>query len=336
MDGESGVSRQTIVGLLVLALLGGGWFFFRQFEVAGLDALTVRPRGNASGGADADLTAMLDDPAAPQGAIRIAAFNIQVLGQSKMDKPEVVATLVRICRTFDVVAIQEIRSKEQNVLPRLVAKLNAEGRQYDFVIGPRLGRTSSKEQYAFLFDTATVEVDRYQSYTVADPADALHREPLVGWFRVRGPPADQAFTFSLVNVHTDPDEVAEEVDALAAVFRSVRDDGRGEDDVIMLGDFNASDEKLGRLGQIGGLQAAISGTPTNVRRTEQYDNLLFTSLATVEYTGRGGVFDFLRQYNLTQEQALEVSDHLPVWAEFSALEGGAGAVLATRPGDAPR
>ena len=43
-----------------------------------------------------------------------------------------------------------------------------------------------------MFDTASIEVDRSALYTVADPDDLLHREPLVGWFRVRGPPADQA------------------------------------------------------------------------------------------------------------------------------------------------
>ena len=43
--------------------------------------------------------------------------------------------------------------------------------------------------------------------------------------------------------------------------------------------------------------------------------------ATVEFTGRGGVFDFLRHYNLRIDDALNISDHLPVWAEFSIFEG---------------
>jgi hypothetical protein len=49
---------------------------------------------------------------------------------------------------------------------------------------------------------------------------------------------------------------------------------------------------------------------------------LFTLPATQEFTGRGGVFDLIREYNLTVDEALEVSDHLPVWAEFSIYEGG--------------
>ena len=63
--------------------------------------------------------------------------------------------------------------------------------------------------------------------------------------------------------------------------------------------------------------------PTNTRGNAQYDNLLFHSQATTEFTGRGGVYDFMRVVNLTLDQALKVSDHLPVWAEFSVYEGGA-------------
>ena len=44
------------------------------------------------------------------------------------------------------------------------------------------------------------------------------------------------------------------------------------------------------------------------------------------------MFDFLREYNLTSDQALEVSDHMPVWAEFSVYEGGQPGRIATVPG----
>ena len=106
-------------------------------------------------------------------------------------------------------------------------QINAAGHQYDYAIGPRLGRSTSKEQYAYLYDTETIEVDRHAMYTVEDPDDLLHREPLVAGFRARGAPANEAFTFTLVNIHTDPDETDGEIDALADVFQAVRNDGRG-------------------------------------------------------------------------------------------------------------
>lgn len=281
------------------------------------------------------------DPTAPppprgNDTIRIATFNIRVFGENKLNDADAMQAIVAILRNFDLIAIQEVRAVSQDVVPHLVALLNADGKShYDYAIGPRLGRTNSKEQYAFIFEQASIEIDRYQLYTIDDPDRLLHRPPLVGWFRARGPLPQQAFTFSLVTVHTDPDEVDLELDVLDDVFFKVRDDGRNEDDVIMLGDFNASENHLRQLGQIAGLAKVVIGqTPTNTLRNAQYDNILFHQTATSEFTGRGGVFDFLRDYNLSLEQAQRISDHLPVWAEFSVYEGGRAGAIASRPGQA--
>lgn len=318
--------KRTSALLLAVIAGAGAWFFFQNYRIEGIDNVVVVPRDAAAtkpAAPTGDPMVAVPPMARKQDSIRIASFNIQVFGTAKMEKPGVMARLVEIVRQFDVVAIQEIRSTDQSVLPRFVEMINAGGRHYDFVIGPRLGRTNSKEQFAYIFDTASLQVDRSQVYTVEDPLDVLHREPLVAWFRVRGPDPSQAFTFSLVNVHVDPDEVQQEMDVMDDVFRAVRDDARGEDDVILLGDFNANESQFGQIATIPGITWAISGVKTNTRGSELYDNLFLQRSATSEYTGRNGVYDFLRQFNLTLAEGLEVSDHLPVWAEFSIYEGGA-------------
>jgi len=254
--------------------------------------------------------------------IRVASFNIQVFGVSKLGKPHVMEILADSVRHFDLVAIQEIRAKDQTIIPQFVEMINADGSRYDHVLGPRLGRTSSKEQYAFVFNTDTIEVDRQWIYTISDPQDFLHREPLVAAFRARAAAPDRAFTFTLINIHTDPDETDIELDALDDVFRTVQQDGSGEDDVILLGDLNVDEYHLGQLGRLPGIEALIRGVPTNTRGNHTYDNIVFDRRFTIEYVGRAGVFDLMQQYGLTQDEALEVSDHLPVWAEFSVYEGG--------------
>lgn len=263
--------------------------------------------------------------------IRIASFNIQVFGGSKLKKPEVMNVLARTVRRFDVVAIQEVRSKDETVLPNFVEMINAEGGHYDFVIGPRLGRTSSKEQYAIVFDASRLEVHPQHQYTIQDPDDLLHREPYVARFRVRGVADAPPFTFSLVDIHTDPDETKSELDALADVFVAVQNDGSGEDDIILLGDLNVDEYHLGRLGELPGITHAIAGVPTNTRGDKTYDNIVFDSRMTREFTGRAGVFNLRSEFGLTLEQALEVSDHMPIWAEFGVEESPAGGPLATRP-----
>ncbi len=327
--------QRALAATVMAALVFGGWHFFQKYRIEGLDNLHVQPRAgnpaNGSAGSDDNSFGPTSPVSQVAGSIRIASFNIQVFGRSKLAKPEVMKVLCEVARRFDVLAIQEIRAKEDDILPRFLAQINATGRRYDFVIGPRLGRSSSKEQYAFIYDTATIEADRGALYTVNDADDLLHREPLVGCFRARGPPANEAFTFSLINIHTDPDETTTELDALATVYKAVRNDGRGEDDIILLGDLNVDENHLGKLGQLPNIGWVISGIPTNTRGNKTYDNMVFNRTATGEFTGNAGVLDLVREYGLPQALALEVSDHLPIWAEFNIYEGGQSGRVATLP-----
>ena len=66
--------------------------------------------------------------------------------------------LADIIRTYDAIAIQEIRDASQTALPALVDLVNTDGSQYSYVVSERLGRTTSKEQYAHIFNTNTVEL----------------------------------------------------------------------------------------------------------------------------------------------------------------------------------
>ena len=259
-------------------------------------------------------------PGKPADAIVIGSFNIQVFGESKLAKQPVVDVLARVVRGFDVVAIQEVRAKSDNVIPQFVAAVNADGSRYQYVVGPRLGRTVSKEQYAFIYDSTRIEIDPGSVGTMPEPADRLHRPPLHARFRVRANPPESGFSFWLVDTHTDPDEVKQEVDALADVFVAMRSLRPDEDDVILLGDFNASPAQFGKIRSIPGIGWAVSNATTNTRRTKTYDNLVFVPAATAEYTGRWGVLDLQQTFGLSLDKALEVSDHNPVWAAFRPWE----------------
>ncbi|MCY2973351.1 MAG: hypothetical protein NTW52_01655 [Planctomycetota bacterium] len=54
---------------------------------------------------------------------------------------------------------------------------------------------------------------------------------------------------------------------------------------------------------------------TNTRQNKAYDNILFHGPSNREFTGRWGVYDLAKSFRLTVEEALEISDHFPVWAE---------------------
>jgi endonuclease/exonuclease/phosphatase family metal-dependent hydrolase len=271
-------------------------------------------------------------PLATGPTIKIASFNIQVFGEQKATDPRVMETLAYIVRLFDVVAIQEIRTQDQYFIPTFLQLVNKKNAAYDFVLGPRLGNTQSKEQYAFLFNTRTIACDRNSEYTVGDPDNLLHREPHVATFATRANP-DEAFTFTLINVHVDPDAVAAELQALAEVYRVVRRAGGNEDDVIMLGDFNASDSRLGRLGEIPGITPLIGGQGvySNARQNALYDNIIIHHPSTTEYVGRSGVLILTQPpFGLALADAEQVSDHYPVYAEFSVYERDHAGRIASR------
>jgi len=64
-------------------------------------------------------------PVRQGNTIKIASFNIQVFGTSKLAKPEVMVVLTKVVRRFDIVAVQEIRSKDETVVPRFLQEINA-------------------------------------------------------------------------------------------------------------------------------------------------------------------------------------------------------------------
>lgn len=358
------MQRLLSLGMLA-AVLGGGYAVLNGLQPSDVQRVVgaasgaiqqathngqaAQGYGYPSAGVDRSAPGYAPAPVAPGSTIKIASYNIQVFGESKASNANVMRTLAAIVQMFDIVAIQEIRTTNQDFIDNFLRDyVNAGGRRYSRVVGPRLGRTVSKEQYAYLFDTATVQVNPNLIYTVNDQADdLLHREPLVAMFASRA--AQNPFTFILVNTHTDPDETDQELDALAQVVDVVRRYGPGEDDVILLGDLNTNvpieppapqsfrlgspqrqlqPSDLRALGSIAGIYPVIRTEPTNTVRSKLHDNLLVHRGATTEFTGRAGVFDLERVFGLTREQALMVSDHLPVWAEFSVVEGGVPGRLA--------
>ncbi|MHB1036585.1 MAG: exonuclease/endonuclease/phosphatase family protein [Pirellulales bacterium] len=302
--------------LLVLAV-GGVSYFLYNYRIEGLDKITWRPRAGGAGQADPGSL-----PVERTGeAIRIASFRVQDLATVKLANSKTLSGLVGVIRRFDVVAIQGCRVERRDVLPMLLEQVNAGGRHYDFVAGPALDRDSKRERLAIFFDRGTLDIDPGGVYTVNDPDNLLAHDPLVAWFRVRGPAPEKAFTFTLINVDVAPGRVEQELNALANVFRAVRDDGRGEDDVIMAGNFAADEKNLGLLGQIPGLDWALAGMATTTKGDRQCDNILFQQPATTEFLGRAEVFDMMREFKLNKSEAQAVSDHLPIWAEFSIYEG---------------
>lgn len=252
--------------------------------------------------------------------ITVGAFNIQVFGTTKASKDEVMEIISdTICR-YDIVAIQEIRDSSGTAIKTLMEDVKEKNPSYEYVIGERLGRTSSKEQYAYIYNSEKVELaSTPQTYPEDAGTDPFHREPYIASFRS----TDGDFIATFATIHTDPDEAEEEIAALTEVAEYCTEVLPEDEMVILMGDFNADcsyfDEDDASSPLRSGEYAWLIGNDfdTTTKSTDcTYDRIVILGDYQNYYTGDAGVMRFDELYDLDQDLTEDVSDHYPVYARF--------------------
>ncbi len=258
-----------------------------------------------------------DDERPAPDLIAIAAFNVQIFGKTKMNKAGVPEILVKTLGRYDLVAIQEIRDATETAIAVLLAQLNAASEDaYAMALSERVGRTVSKEQVAFFYRKAKLEL--ISTSMVADGADDhFEREPFVGHFRV----VDGGFEFATMVLHTAPEDTVAELGHLAAAVDQLKADS-GEADVIVMGDLNAdcgyaSPEELGAIALFNDPKyTSWIGDDVDTTTTFSdcaYDRMVTTGAMTDRViAGSNGTFYFDQALAIGPELAMLVSDHYPV------------------------
>jgi endonuclease/exonuclease/phosphatase family metal-dependent hydrolase len=250
--------------------------------------------------------------------IIIANFNIQVFGKAKVRKTGVMVVLAKTITQFDIVAVQKIRDKSGTAIRELEHAVDTMGTDYEYIIGPRLGRTSLKEQYAFMYNTKTITAG--ESYTFNDQADFFHREPFIAQFETK----NGNFDFVLITLHTDPDEATREINTIPMVVRDAQNHFPDEKDFIILGDLNADckyfdeDDPASPLRNPEFMWLITNKMDTSLAKSScTYDRIVITAMGTTEdYAGKSGVFRFDSVFDSTPSMAKKVSDHYPVYGVF--------------------
>ncbi|KAM7411089.1 hypothetical protein PAMA_021189 [Pampus argenteus] len=256
---------------------------------------------------------------------RICAFNLQHFGESKSKKDNVMKTFVRIITRCDICLLQEVRDIKQKALPKLLTELNSydTGHQYTAVASERLGRSEAyQEQYVFVYRSDTVTVTGQYQYPDNRPGDvdAFSREPFVVRFRA---PTTAIKEFTLIPQHTTPSNTTKELDALYDVLQDVKKMWKTQN-VMLLGDFNADCSYLAKknrknvrlITEKNLFWLIADSTDTTVKSTTSctYDRIVVhgETFASSVVPSSAKPFNFQEEYQLTEDQALEVSDHYPV------------------------
>lgn len=240
--------------------------------------------------------------------LKIASFNIQVFGKSKMGKEDVVLNLLKILENFDLIAVQEIRDKSGEAIELLMDRLGRD--KWGLAISTALGRTISKEQYAFLYRKDKFNLIFCEGWP--DPKDLLHREPYLCTFEAGN------FELTLINIHTDPDIVEQEINVLDDIYNEY---SPRYEHLVLMGDLNAAPVDFDDLTRIPDVRWGIDQREkTNTRGTKNYDNIIYNYKKLDEFS-KAYVFDMQSELGLSLRDALRVSDHNPVVIELIVPAG---------------
>ncbi|XP_018417956.1 PREDICTED: deoxyribonuclease gamma isoform X1 [Nanorana parkeri] len=264
-------------------------------------------------------------------SLRICSFNVQIFGEAKGSKKEVMTVLQKIVSRCDIMLLMEIRDSKDVAIHALMAKLNSHTKgkhEFNLLISERLGRSMSKEQYAFIYRKNSVTVIDFYQYKdqQAGDVDVFSREPFIVWFKSLNTEVND---FVIIPQHTVPEDAVREIDELYDVYLEVRQTWNTEN-IIFMGDFNAGCSYVPKKSW---KNIRLRANPefvwligdkmdTTVRSTTRcaYDRIVLhgATLISSIVPDSATTFDFTRAYRLTEEQALEVSDHYPV--EFQLNE----------------
>ena len=143
-----------------------------------------------------------------QGAgktIKLANWNLQIFGDSKASKPEIMDFYRNTMDDYDIVFVQEIRDADGSAFVNLCSLLP----EYDCKASSRAGRSWSKEQYGIIYKKG-ISIKEFKDYN-PDIGDRWERPPIEVLFDVEG------YEFRAYNIHIKPDDVVQELSNLEKI-----------------------------------------------------------------------------------------------------------------------
>ncbi|HLS10608.1 MAG TPA: endonuclease/exonuclease/phosphatase family protein [Flavobacteriaceae bacterium] len=249
--------------------------------------------------------------------LSLASWNIQHLGRSKTD--EEIWEMAQILRHFDIVAIQEVVAKDPagaQAVARLVDALNRTGSQWDYRISNPTKSPSvyMSERYAFLWKPSRVAI-QYRAFLDKERENLFYREPYIAAFKSK----KENKIFYVANYHSRKynDNPQEEIIHLLDY-----PERWNTPYLLIAGDFNTSEkDAVWDSFYKKGFKSALNNKKTTLKwkcdgtgyLNHPIDNIYYTS--QVELHQANSVDFVVSCENL--EHARGISDHLPVYMEFS-------------------
>jgi deoxyribonuclease-1-like protein len=249
-----------------------------------------------------------------QSQTKLLSWNIANFGKSKSNQE--IAFIANTIKDCDIVTIQEVVAGNggTQALARLADELNRKGTKWDYRISnPTSSSAYKTERYAFLWKTNSLKLKGKpwleQKYHLE-----IDREPYFATFEIKGK-SITLVSFHAITKSKQPETEIKYFKLLPQEYPNLN--------LIFVGDFNCpqSHSVFNPLKKMG-YAPILENQKTSLKLKRKGENYLASEFDNMFYrTGslnfiKSDVILFYKKF-ISLKEARKVSDHIPVWLEFS-------------------
>lgn len=245
--------------------------------------------------------------------IKLISWNIENIGKSKSSQE--INFIANTVKDFDIIAIQEVVAGYggAQAVAKLADELNRKGSKWDYVISDPTSSSAYKtERYAFIWKTSIVKKIGKpwleKKYNLE-----IDREPFYCTFEYN----KKQFTvanFHAITKSKQPETEIKYFKFLPAEYPTLN--------ILFAGDFNCpqSHTVFNPLRKIG-YKPILINQKTSLKKKSKNGQYLASEFDNIFYNKKvkninTGVIHFYKNFT-TLKDARVISDHIPIWFEFS-------------------
>ncbi|MFH6993563.1 endonuclease/exonuclease/phosphatase family protein [Flavobacterium sp. FlaQc-48] len=245
---------------------------------------------------------------------KILSWNLENFGKSKSESE--LNFIANTILDYDIIAIQEVVAGYggAQAVAKLASILNEKGSKWDYSISnPTSGSSYKKERYAFIWKTGKVKL-KGNTWLEKKYHLEIDREPYFATFEIN------KRTITLVNFHAITKKKQPETEIKYFKFLPLEYPNLN---LVFMGDFNCpqSHSVFNPIKKMG-YNAILQNQKTTLKKqckgidclASEFDNIFYQP-GSLKYL-ESGIVSFYKNFN-SLEEARKISDHIPIWFEFS-------------------
>lgn len=245
---------------------------------------------------------------------KLLSWNLENFGKSKSNQE--IAFIANTIKDYDIVTIQEVVAGNggTQAVAKLADELNRKGTKWDYRISDPTSSTAYKtERYAFLWKTSAIKL-KGKPWLEQQYHLEIDREPYFATFEIKGKTITIA-SFHAITKNKQPETEIKYFKLLPQVYPNLN--------LLFAGDFNCpqSHSVFTPLKKMG-FAPILKNQKTSLKMkckgsnclASEYDNIFYKT-SSINYIKSDAVLFYEKFISL--KEARKISDHLPVWFEFS-------------------